>query len=201
MGVETPAYPRRRPASRAAGALLHSPRAVYDFIYRQVGNRQDAEDLTRKVVERVGISPTERLGGSAIADKFSAATREVLSDHWGRHYAGSPALSLDSTQCDIQLEVRLPAPRGNVGRGEIDVLIHTLPLPERRILVLRFLDGLSIRETARELEMGEAEVRVLQRGALMLLASAIESRWWDESGEDELSRRTSMLREPVEVAR
>ena len=84
----------------------------------------------------------------------------TLADHWREYYAeGAGELDEDVT--------RPPTPRENPEAvHRVDTLLATLPESYRRVLELRFLRGYSVRETAQELSLSEANVKVLQFRAL-----------------------------------
>src|SRR3989442_5284622 len=79
----------------------------------------------------------------------------TLADHWREYYAE------DAGELDDDV-TRPPAPRENqeaVLRG--DSLIATLPESYRRELELRYLLGISVRETAQELNLSDTHTQLL----------------------------------------
>jgi len=129
--------------------------AIYQYIYSRVGNRPDAEDLTAQVF-------TKAISGmrNDVSVPELRSWQTTLADHWREYYAeGAGELDDDVT--------RPPAPRENPEAvHRVDTLLATLPESYRRVLELRFLRGYSVRETAQELSLSEANVKVLQFRAL-----------------------------------
>ncbi|HXM54500.1 MAG TPA: sigma-70 family RNA polymerase sigma factor [Candidatus Dormibacteraeota bacterium] len=143
---------------------------VYRLVFRQVGNRPDAEDLTEEVflaaLPRLDL-PAPRLSVRAY---LSATVRTVLADHWRRHYAAPPTLAFDE---------ELPAPGppdrpADDAGGRAARVLARLPERFRRILELRFLGGLSVGQAAAELGVTAGNARVLQHRALRRAAELAE---------------------------
>jgi len=134
---------------------------VYAFVSRRVHNRQEAQDLTSQVFERAlaNIRRFEwrgtpfaawlyRMASNAIADHYHAKARELpLHD---------PEVTDDELQ---QVERRATLAR----------YVERLPAEQRRVLLLRFFEGRSIREIAQQIGRSEGAVKQLQWRALQKL--------------------------------
>src|SRR5438094_8579978 len=134
--------------------------AIYQYIYSRVGNRPDAEDLTAQVFMKAISGMRNDVSVPELRSWLYRVAQTTLADHWREYYAeGAGELDDDVT--------RPPAPRDNPEAvHRVDTLLATLPESYRRVLELRFLRGYSVRETAQELSLGEANVKVLQCRAL-----------------------------------
>ena len=167
---------RRRETAAPAGpqqALAEVYRAhlapVYRFIYRRVGNRETAEDLTAEVFVKAlqGLQP-ER-APQAVQSWLYATARTTIVDYWRRQ--GGETVDI------AELEDMLSARGGDEDRGEaqsarwVAALLAPLPERERRVLTMRFLRGYTLAETARELATSEGNVKVLQHRALKRAAA------------------------------
>lgn len=143
--------------------------AVYRLIYRQVGNRPDAEDLAEEVF--LAALPRLRLPAPvpSVRSYLGATARTVIADHWRRHYAAPPAAPLPD---DVQ--VVLPEPSVSDGGGRATRLLARLPDRFRQILELRFLRGLSVGQAAAEMGVTTGNARVLQHRALRRAAELAE---------------------------
>lgn len=135
---------------------------IYRYSFARTGNRPDAEDVTAQVFLRA--LPRLRLAASSgeIRAYLLTTARSVLAEHWGQHY-GTPAEPLD--------DERLPgAPREEVnpdaGVQRANAVLSRLPERYRKVLELRFLSGMSLKETARELGVSIGNAKVLQLRAL-----------------------------------
>jgi RNA polymerase sigma factor (sigma-70 family) len=139
---------------------------IYRFVYARVGNRPDAEDLTAQVFTRAveqldtGREPGQiaawlyRVAQNAIADYWRAFYRIpiVAGDEgvprweWAGADAGQPA----------------PATDGEHATRRVEVLLRRLPEHYRRVLELRFLQRLSVAETAARMGISPGNAKVLQ---------------------------------------
>jgi len=147
--------------------------AIYRFVFSRCGNRPDAEDITAAVFLRA----LPRLRPSAAEGEarayLRATARSVLAEHWATHYA------LEMAEYAEDLMPSAPAPGGDEGsanRRRVTRLLARLPDHYRRVLELRFLRGLSVKETAREMEVTVANAKVLQWRALRSAAALEEER-------------------------
>jgi RNA polymerase sigma-70 factor (ECF subfamily) len=143
--------------------------AVYRLVFRQVGNRPDAEDLAEEVF--LAALPRLRLPAPvhSVRGYLAATIKTVVADHWRRHYALAPTVTyLDEigTEALVQAE-------GEAASRALGVLAR-LPERLRRILELRFLRGFSVREAASEMGVSAGNARVLQFRALRRAAELAE---------------------------
>jgi RNA polymerase sigma-70 factor, ECF subfamily len=140
---------------------------IYRFIYARVGNHPDAEDLTAQVfVRAVEMLDLERDPGQIAAWLYRVA-QNATADYWRAFYrlplvgadhvapGWEPAEDASATQ---------PAESGAPAR--VEALMRRLPDHYRRVLELRFLERLSVAETARAMGISSGNARVLQYRAL-----------------------------------
>jgi RNA polymerase sigma-70 factor (ECF subfamily) len=146
---------------------------VYQFIFSRCGNRPDAEDLTAQVFLR--SLPNLRSGASTpeVWAYLITAARTALADFWRDHYG------VVSTEVIRDLAEDSHPP--SVDRSEeVTELLGRLPERQRRLLELRFLRGLTLRETAKELDMSVANVKVTQWRALRRAAGLVSDPQGDK---------------------
>jgi RNA polymerase sigma factor (sigma-70 family) len=136
------------------------------LIYRQVGNRSDAEDLTAEVF--IATLKPLRLPARVheIRGYLVATTRTVLASFWRRHYAGPPTVVATEV-----LQQTLVQPDAEAGVARAMEILSRLPERSRIVLELRFLRGYSIQETAKEMGVTVSNAKVLQYRALRHAAS------------------------------
>jgi RNA polymerase sigma factor (sigma-70 family) len=146
-------------------AYADNAEVVYRLVYRQVGNRPDAEDLTEEVF--LAALPRLRLPAPSrsVRAYLAATVRTVVADHWRRHYAAPPTTAIDDG-----VAASGPEPTGDEARGRALSVLSRLPERFRRILELRFLHGLSVRQAAAEMGVTAGNARVIQHRALRLAA-------------------------------
>ena len=145
---------------------------IYRYMYRKVGNPQEAEDLTSSIFLKAVRSLRQEAGPERMSHWLSRVARTTLIDYWRTH-ARVKNSSLEVLQeagwegpveCD---------PFGLDGRPteRVQGLLEALPEREREVLTCRFLLSLSTRETAVRLGMTEGNVRIIQYRALKRAAT------------------------------
>jgi RNA polymerase sigma factor (sigma-70 family) len=151
-------------------AYLDNVGRLYRLMYAKVGNRPDAEDLTSEVF-RAALGPLRMTASKGEVRAYLLATaRTVLASHWRRRLG----LEVTHIEPDADLSyVAAPAPDSDAGPLAHQILA-ALPDHYRRILELRFLEGCSIKESARALEVGLSNAKVLQHRALRMAARVAE---------------------------
>jgi RNA polymerase sigma-70 factor, ECF subfamily len=143
----------------------HLP-AVYRYTYVRLGNRQDAEDVTALVFERVwtGIkrySPT----GSFRGWLFTIAHR-VVADHFRQE--APRAVSVDALAETLHDPAAGPEEQG-LAAAELQrllALIASLRPAQQQVIALRFLADLPYDEIARIVGKREAAVKMIAYRAL-----------------------------------
>jgi RNA polymerase sigma factor (sigma-70 family) len=143
---------------------------VYRYVFSRCGNRPDAEDITAGTFLRA--LPRLRPGASEgeVRAYLQATARSLLAEHWAAHYG----VEMTEYAEDAIPAATAARDRGDAGRRRVAALLDRLPDHYRRVLELRFLRGLSVRETAHELEVSVANAKVLQWRALRRAAQLPE---------------------------
>jgi len=149
---------------------------VYAYVVKRVGNRAETEDVTSEVFHQAlanlkrfewrGIPFAAwlfRIAANLIADRWQRSGREVADD----------AGQIESAQ--IKSGKLSPAEIEEVERrATLFRLVDTLPVEQRRVVVLRFVEQKSIKEVAREVRKTEGAVKQLQFRALSSLRARME---------------------------
>lgn len=143
---------------------------VYGMLFRKVGSRPDAEDLTTEVF----LAALRPLRVSAtvpeVRSYLVATARTVLADHW-RRTLGRELTTLDDDPAE------LVDPERHAGRdrqAEAERILAELPENYRTVLRLRYLDGCSLKEAAAEMGVTVGNAKVLQHRALKAAAKIAE---------------------------
>lgn len=143
---------------------------VYRYCYVRTGNRADAEDVTAQVFLRALPRLRLRASPGEIRGYLVTTARTVLADFWQAAHS-APTLPLEDDAGPPGAGTAEAAEDGLAGgdaghrRRALEVLAR-LPERSRQVLELRFLRGLSLRETAGEMGVSVANVKVLQWRAL-----------------------------------
>lgn len=154
---------------------LYFPR-VYRYILARTGNSYDAEDLTEEVFMKVleAIARFEWREAPFSAWLFRIAHNAVISQRRkdgarGRSAPLTDGLALDHQGPDELVESRLAL------RDIMDAA-QTLPEAQRQVIALRFGAGLSVAETARAMNKGEGNVKVIQHKAIAKLRELVRPK-------------------------
>lgn len=139
---------------------------IYRFLYRRVGNRQDAEDLTSEVFYKAARELDSTRPQASIAHWLFTVARTVLADHWRRYYRAGSSVALSESRL-----IEIPDTKNSVTYDQENAalvadLLAALPERYRQVLELRFLHGYSVKETAQELHLTPENVKVIQHRAL-----------------------------------
>lgn len=141
--------------------------AIYRYLYWQTRDASVASDLTADVFERAWKARYSWTYGKAKPWLYRIA-RNRLVDYWRKH----KEVSLDDVKGFVP-ESNLPGLSESVDLGfladHLGAALDQLNEEMKSVVVLRFIDELSVKEVAEVLGMTEANVRVVQFRALRKL--------------------------------
>jgi RNA polymerase sigma-70 factor (ECF subfamily) len=153
---------------------------IYRFIYARVGNRPDAEDLTAQVfVRAVEQLDTSRDRGQ-IASWLYRVSQNAIADYWRAFYR-LPIIGADHVAPGWEPidTAREPTPDDEASEGaaraRVRHLLESLPAHYARVLELRFLQRMSVAETADEMGISRGNAKILQYRALRKAALLSDS--------------------------
>jgi RNA polymerase sigma-70 factor (ECF subfamily) len=136
---------------------------IYRFLLWRTRDEAASDDLTSSVFEKAWRARASFSGGSRQAWLYRIA-RNALTDHWRRKQTlpleHAEQLADDTAASDAE---RLDADQA---AAELRTALGQLPGDMRRLVELRFVDGLSAKQVADKLGMTEGNVRVVQYRAL-----------------------------------
>jgi RNA polymerase sigma-70 factor, ECF subfamily len=161
--------------TEAFGQLYdHYVSGVFRFIYYRVGSRQLAEDLTSETFVR-GLRAIQRFNwqGKDFGAWLTTIARNLITDHFK-----SSRSRLEIVSDDV------PEGRSTTSSPEDDVLalisnemlfeaVNSLPPEQRDCVLMRFIQGMSIAETAAALKRSEGAIKQLQLRAVRSLAKRV----------------------------
>lgn len=149
---------------------------IFGFVYSQVGNREEAEDLTSQVFLKVYHSLSRFEGRGSLDGWLFQIARVTVNDHWREKYR-LPAVplpeGLDLPDIDVPPDFNRPARDARVRK-----LLESLPANYREVLQLRFLKRCSVKETAAAMQLSETNVKVMQFRALRKAAAIGQELAW-----------------------
>jgi RNA polymerase sigma-70 factor (ECF subfamily) len=149
----------------ASGNPVEDLAFVYAFIYRRVGNREDAEDLTQEVALKTLHRLRRDRPLAAVRGYLVATARSVMANFWTQRLG----LPVDQLREDIGTrpdEMR----QSHEAEEEVERVLSLLPEHYRQLLELRFLRGYSTKDVAKELGTTVGAVKVMQLRALRAAA-------------------------------
>ena len=139
---------------------------VYRFAYARVGSKAIAQDIVSETWKKVWVYLPRYRRGSFTAFLFRIAYTQLVSvlrkqrptesidDH---SYIAAAAIALDERVIKKETVAQLYR------------MLHLLPQTYATVITLRFIDGMSIKETATVMNMSAIRVRVTQFRALQKL--------------------------------
>jgi RNA polymerase sigma-70 factor (ECF subfamily) len=147
---------------------------LYRYIYYQVQNRHEAEDITQETYLRtIGYLRRHKMAGDNLIGFMKTVAINIIRDRWRRKQRWG---------INSDLEENLSRPQDNsdmedivTQRLEVEAAMQRLSDEHREILDLRILQGYSVRETALRVGKSEAAVRTSQYRALQALAHLIDN--------------------------
>ncbi len=141
--------------------------SIYRYVYSQVGNSEEAEDLTSQIFLKVVSSIDHERSLLSMKKWLYLITRSIIADYWRAHYR------LPKSSLDAMLEAGWEGPAeveviatSSGAEERVERLLQALPEKYREVLKCRFLLKLSVKATALKMGVTEANVKVMQFRAL-----------------------------------
>jgi RNA polymerase sigma-70 factor, ECF subfamily len=143
--------------------------ALHRYAYGRLGRAEDAEEVVSLTFETAwkNIQRFEDRGLPLRAWLFGIA-RNLTNRHGRRFMAKSAQISLDA------FEVEVAGPDADPRLADLALALAGMEQRQAEVISLRFLHGLTIRETASILEISEEAVKGRQKRALEALRSRVE---------------------------
>jgi len=146
---------------------------VYAFVARRLRNRDDAEDVTSEVFRDAlaNIGKFEYRGAPFASWLYRIASN-ALADRWQRA-AKEQGTALAEDPPDDSSDAN---PEEIENRARLFRLVSTLPDDQRRVIEMRFAEGKSIAEIAREIGRTDGAIKQLQFRAVQNLRASVEKK-------------------------
>ena len=152
---------------------------IYRFIYFKVGNKEDAEDITSQVFLKSWdyIQNNNLLEYKTIKPFFYRVARNIIIDHY-RDKSDKENISINNEEnridiidekIDLNKEVDLKNDIKNLQEA-----MRELKNEYREVLLLRYINELSVKEIAEILEKSKGNVRVLIYRAIKALKNIVK---------------------------
>ncbi len=163
---------------RAAFATLYDRYVdrVHRHVHYRLSDRTEAEDVTQEVFVRAWKAiPRYRRTGAPLLAWLTTIAHNLIVDSYR---AGGKTVSLEKAKIAEQHdEVDLEAVVDGILNSErVRDAIVRLKHDRRRVILMRFIDGLNYREIAAAMSKSEGAVRVIQHRALRELREILERK-------------------------
>ncbi|EWH22062.1 RNA polymerase sigma factor SigX [Bacillus haynesii] len=168
---------------------------LFQFLFYMVKDKNQAEDLVQEVYIRVLHSYETFEGRSSEKTWLLSIARHVAID-WFRKQQTIRQRILGTFDWEKQdVKDRKPLPEDivmqNENLKEIFEALDKCTLDQRSVIVLRFIQGYSISETAKALNFSESKVKTTQHRGLKVLRKQMELLKEDPKNEVRMERRTA----------
>ena len=147
---------------------------IYRFILVKVGHREEAEDLTHQVFLKAwqNIGAYQERGIPFSGWLYQIARNQVI-DHYRTKKVHA---SLDLLEDEIPSEERLEhALESTFSLEQVRKVMKQLTPDQEDVLLMRFVDDLSIKDVAKTIKKSEGAVKLLQYRAIEKLKDLLET--------------------------
>ena len=146
---------------------------VYRYVYYRVADVSTAEDLTAAVFVRV----VEKLGGFRYEGRpllswLYTIARNIIIDH-RRGSDASRLVSLEEEIVDSSGDVERAVER-RLTQDRLAVALADLTEEQQQVIILRFVEGMTLKEVGRLLDKSTGAVKALQHRGLAALARILQ---------------------------
>lgn len=152
---------------------------IYRFVFFKIGDKEEAEDITSEVFLKTWnyIQETEKLNEKTLKALLYRIARNTIIDHY-RKKSSQANISVDDEDNPIDI---IDNSQNLEANYELDVeidIVHSklkeLKDEYREIILMRYINELSIEEIADQLGKSKGNVRVLTHRALKALSDLMD---------------------------
>jgi len=146
---------------------------LYRYIYYKVQNREEAEDITQETyVKSLSCDRFIKTGNKGYLSFLKTVALNIIRDRWRQSKIRGTSINLDSVS-------RIEASADDVAdTANQQIFIRRSPdrlsEEQRKVIELRIINGYSVAETAKLMNIKAGNVRVLQYRALKNLVAIME---------------------------
>ena len=166
--------------AEAVGRLYEAYQAaIFRYLWLHLGERELAEDLTGEVfIRMLKALPRYRASATPFRAWLYRIARNLAIDQGRRARQASPVSFEDEAASAHPDPAGDPAPQVDqrLSLEALQVALAKLEAGQREVVALRFLAGLSLRETAAAVNKTEAAVKALQHRGLAALNQCLNTK-------------------------
>lgn len=143
---------------------------IYRYVYYHVKDRMMAEDITEEVFVKAwkAIKSCKGRGRTFSSWIYRIAHNHIINSQRNKHKSISMGMGSLVAVGDRRQEVVNPA-----DSYELSEILDELPLNQKQVVILKFIEGMSNSEIARIMNKSEVAVRILQMRGLSSLRQRI----------------------------
>src|SRR5579862_1872841 len=147
---------------------------VYAYIVRRVRERHIAEDLTSDVFHKaLAHLPNFDWRGIPFGAWLLRIAANVVTDQWRR--SAKEVLTDDPPEPSVEARAQVELEEID-HRAQLFRMVEQVPTEQRRVIGMRFAEGKSIREIAKEIGKTEGAVKQLQFRGLQALRDEMSEK-------------------------
>jgi len=152
--------------SSAFGKLYdHYQPMIYRFVLIKVGRREEAEDITHQVFLRAWQSVhSYSHRGNPFGSWLYRIARNQIIDHYRSR---KDDISLETIDVDtLSFQTKQPDVSAHIDMEKVMAAVHHLKPDYQDAIILRFVEDLSVKETADVMHKTEGAVKLIQHRAI-----------------------------------
>lgn len=147
---------------------------IYRFVYLKVSHREEAEDLTHQVFLKSWQNIVEyKFQGFPFSSWLYQIARNQIIDHYRTKKGNLNIEEINEPRIENSIAETID---NNSSVKEIKKAINQLKPEQQSVIILRFIEELSIKETALALKKTEIAVKLLQHRAVKNLKKNLNSK-------------------------
>lgn len=150
---------------------------VFQYAYTQTGDYHRAEEVTQDIMYKMAVHLADFKGKSSFKTWLFAIGRRAVIDYFRKYGKEQAALEYDSEKLgqvahgeNVESKVLGRSLREQILKG-----LEQLSVDDRTVIYLRFVEGLSLAETAKVMSRTTPAVKALQHRAKRKLAKLLGS--------------------------
>ena len=162
--------------SSAFGALYdHYQPAIYRFVAVKVGRREEAEDITHQAFLSAWLSIKKyQHRGHPFSSWLYQIARNQVVDHYRAKRNETAIESVDPEYFAIAASIELSLP-AKLEMENVRRAMKNLKSEYQDVILLRFIEDISLKETANILQKTEGAVKLMQHRAIKELKNILKA--------------------------
>lgn len=158
---------------------------IFRYAYTQTGDYYRAEEVTQDIMYKMARNLADFKGDSSFRTWLFTISRRTIIDYYRKQKKHQNSVSMTDEQMAHIPEGKKSVEDQVISKDRSNALLERmqqLPVNDRTVLHLRYIEGLSIIETAKAMSKTTMAIKSLQTRAKAKLAKLLKSEVeWDET--------------------